>query len=102
MADVVSRFINEFPKGQVFSQEGIYYARCTATPPSVGFQIGDKTFWFDPQDLILTFMKEGNLCPLGIQGGPEPWVLGQNFLTNVLAVFDVGAREMRFAQRVPY
>jgi hypothetical protein len=42
----------------------------------------------------------GEYCLTGPQDGGEegPFILGDTFLNNVVAVFDVGASEMRFAQ----
>lgn len=38
------------------------------------------------------------LCAVGVMdGGTGPYVVGNNFLNNVISVFDIGAAEMRFA-----
>lgn len=43
------------------------------------------------------------MCRIGIVDDDYgPWVLGVTFLTNVLTVFDIGNREVRFASRIAY
>lgn len=45
----------------------------------------------------------GNICLSGIQDdGGSFGILGDVFLKNVLAVYDIGASEMRFAARENY
>ncbi len=86
---------------------------CDARAPEFGVRIGGRDLWLDPRDLILTDV--GGTCRPAIMYPPAPlravvgkevahdhYVLGQPFLVNVLAVFDIGAGQMRFAQRSPY
>ena len=57
-------------------------------------------FYINAADLILD--SDGS-CFTGIDdGGEGPYILGDVFLKNVVAVFDVGASEMRFAAREFY
>ena len=52
----------------------------------------------DAEDLILH--NEDGTCLSGVaDAGLGSSILGDVFLRNVLAVFDVGAKEMRFAAR---
>jgi hypothetical protein len=98
-----------------------YVVRCRATPPKVGIVINGTVVHFDERDLVVPLAlsstskdrdrdwawKEWNLCLSGIQptsssekdsGGLS--ILGGVFLKNVLAVFDVGAGELRFSNRI--
>ncbi|TID13821.1 aspartic peptidase domain-containing protein [Venturia nashicola] len=89
------------PKATYDSSQGAYLVTCTATAPSFGFKIGGTTFTLSPKDLILQSQKDTatGKCLLGIvDGGAKgPYILGDTFLSNVVAVFDVGAAQMRFA-----
>ncbi|KAF2435580.1 acid protease, partial [Tothia fuscella] len=77
-----------------------YFVHCNATAPRFGVTIGGQTFWINPNDLIQDADIGGKICMSGIQPGSDGIsVLGDIFLKNVLAVFDVGAGEMRFAAR---
>lgn len=66
------------------------------------FHLGGITLYADPRDLILppyTF-PNGTVessCYTGVQPGGELSILGDVWLKSVVAVFDVGAAEMRFA-----
>ena len=43
-------------------------------------------------------LKQNGTCSTGIaDGGDGPYILGNLFLPNVIAVFNVSAAEMRFA-----
>jgi hypothetical protein len=77
-----------------------YFVHCTATAPRFGVTIDGQTFWVDPKDLVLDAGVGERVCMSGIQPGSDGVsVLGDVFLKTVLAVFDVGAGEMRFAAR---
>jgi len=83
----------------------MYAVPCNATVPLFSVQLGGKQLWFDPKDLVdPMYGTDGRLCAMGVQNGDSlgEYILGMTFLSNVLAVFDVGAGEMRFAQRAPY
>ena len=88
-----------------YEEEGLYYVDCDATAPDISVVIGGMEFATNPVDLKL-FIDEGNTCVSGIQDGgavdESLFILGDVFLKNVLAVFDVGAAEMRFAEREFY
>lgn len=71
---------------------------CDAKAPEFGVVIGGKTFYVNAADMILEPALGDGLCLTGIaDGGEGPFILGDTFLTNVIAVFDVGASEMKFA-----
>ena len=83
---------------------GQYMFTCgAARPPKVGVRFGGKTVHFDGEDLKV--VGAGSLCLSGIQEakgakGSAMSILGGSFLKGVVAVFDVGAAEMRFANRI--
>lgn len=99
--------------------EMMFAASCGITPPSFGVQIGKEVVLEMHSESILVARlnttadvvvddddddgprtMETVLCALGIQPGVEfAGVLGDTFLSSVVAVFDVGEGEMRFAQR---
>lgn len=82
---------------------GIFSVQCNATAPTLGFVIGNRTFYHDGRDLIVPL--GGDQCQSGVAATiPEEGIalnfLGDVFLKNVVAVFDFGTDEMRFAARV--
>jgi hypothetical protein len=83
-------------------QWGAYFVDCKAIPPPFAVIISGVHFWINPADLIyqeLTDPSNGK-CALSIStGGSGPYILGDVFLQNVVAVFDVGGAEMRFYSR---
>ncbi|KAF2433961.1 acid protease [Tothia fuscella] len=84
------------PKARLDPSQGAYVVNCNAKAPSLGVKIGGTTFNINPADMVLR--DPSGLCISGIQdGGSGPFILGDVFMQNVVAVFDVGAAEMRFA-----
>jgi aspergillopepsin I len=86
-----------------------YLVNCQSTPPKFGVKLNATTVWFDAKGLAVPAVSggSGTLCVSGIQavrGGAKGAgglsILGGTFLKGVVAVFDVGAAEMRFANRV--
>lgn len=93
------------PPAIYLADQDIYEVDCNATIPTFGVRISEREFYFDDRDLLLTgelgFDPETGLCMTGIQPAyTGPSILGDNFLKNVVAVFDVGNVEMRFAAQV--
>lgn len=73
---------------------------CNATAPDFGVTINGTTFDVSAADLILDEDLGDGICLTGIQDGSTgPYILGDVFLRNVVAVFDVGASEMKFASQ---
>ena len=75
--------------------------------PAFGVKVGSETYWMSPDDLLRQNARDvetGRLCRVGIMDGGSagPYVLGVTFLANVVAVFDVGNEEIRFAKRNKY
>ena len=89
------------PPAVYSDDEGAYIVDCNATAPEFGVRIGAETFFINAEDL---FLDNGDgTCISGVDdAGDSLSILGDVFLKNVLAVFDVGASEMRFAAREFY
>lgn len=93
------------PAARYLSNQDAYFVDCNATPPTFEVKIAGTSFTVNPVDLIYQTEVDQStgLCLTGIQdGGSGPYILGDVFLQNVVAVFDVGANEMRFAAHETY
>ncbi|KAK3315754.1 aspartic peptidase domain-containing protein [Apodospora peruviana] len=106
--EMVTQLYKSFdPPARYMPGTGLYFAPCNATVPTFGVQIGTQTFYIQPEDLLRQSTRkeddEGVWCRIGVTDSDySPWVLGVTFLSNVVAVFDVGLNEMRFATRTKY
>ncbi|KAL9580769.1 MAG: hypothetical protein Q9212_004295 [Teloschistes hypoglaucus] len=91
------------PPAQYDIYSGEYQISCDAKPPDFGILVGGHTFSINPKDLVVKTQNNGG-CITGITNGGlnHPAVLGDVFLRNVLAVFDIGAGQMRFSGRELY
>lgn len=77
-----------------------WFVNCDAQAPVFGVSIARKIFYVNPEDLIIDLGTGGNQCVMGVQPNFNGLsILGGTWLKNVLAVFDVGAQQMRFAAR---
>jgi hypothetical protein len=79
-----------------------YFVECNAIPPQFAVIIDGVEFWINPADLIYRDMVDPltGYCAIGIaSGGSGPYILGDVFLQNVVAVFDIGGGKMRFYPR---
>ncbi|KAI0429410.1 acid protease [Xylaria sp. FL1042] len=79
-----------------------YIVSCDAVPPSFGVTIAGRTLSQSPDDMI--FQLPNGTCVSAIKRGSTAEgitlnFLGGGWLQNVVAVFDFGKDEMRFAQR---
>ncbi|KAJ9620169.1 hypothetical protein H2203_007934 [Taxawa tesnikishii (nom. ined.)] len=84
--------------GDYDQSQAAWFVECDAVPPVFGAVVGKKVFYVNPADMVVN--TGGGQCISGVQpdmGGLS--ILGDTWLRNVLAVFDVGAGEMRFAAR---
>lgn len=82
----------------------LFAAPCEAEVPSFGIRIGGHIFEQSAQEVLIpttnATVDGTSFCALGSQPGiEEAGALGVTFLSSVVAVFDIGASEMRFAQR---
>ena len=100
-ASVAQAVNSQFVPPAVNESSGIgYTVNCNASAPSFGVVINGQTFWINPADLIES-RGEGLSCWSGIQAAADDeFSLGDVFFKNVLAVFDVGAGKMYFANRM--
>ena len=86
------------------SGRGEYTVSCSAKAPEFGVNIAGQTLLVNRTDLILPSSTGG--CASSINHYDDPDVdyatMGEAFLRSVVAVFDIGSSEMRFAQREAY
>lgn len=82
-----------------------YIVDCTAKAPEFGLKIGNQTFFHTGSDLI--FRTAAGVCMTSLVssesvsiGDIRLSILGVSFLKSVVAVFDFGRNEMRFAKRL--
>lgn len=102
---VVDGYLSSFHPAPVYD-EGYYYYPCDATAPYFGMKIAGETFEISSEDIILPdsgFEYDGvEYCLIGVVDGGSGEatfpVFGDVFLKNVVAVFDVGASTLNFAQ----
>lgn len=100
VADDVNRLF--VPPAAFNDNHSSYVVACDATPPTLGIEISGKTFFVDGRDMVVRVQRgaesTNELCLSAVQdGGDGPYILGDAFLRNVVAVHDVGNAEMRFA-----
>lgn len=84
---------------------GAYFTACDARAPILAVILKGVRFYFNPVDLMYQDMVDPitGLCMTGIaSGGTGPYILGDVFLQNALAIFDVGRSSMRFFSRQFY
>lgn len=87
------------PRAVWLYQWGGYFAPCEAIAPHFAVVISGVPFRIKSADLIYRDLVDPitGFCAIAIStGGPGPYILGDVFLQNVLAVFDIGGAEMRF------
>ncbi|KAK4691871.1 hypothetical protein P7C71_g5224, partial [Lecanoromycetidae sp. Uapishka_2] len=87
------------PAATYDAQLGYYTVDCNAKAPEFGVRIGQEIFYINPLDNILKVTATGCITGISRTGTGGHSTLGTVFLKNVLAVFDVGASQMRFAAR---
>ena len=94
----ISRAVNALfsPPANYSARVGAYVVSCGAKPPDLSINIGGKSFMVDKRDLIIPL--GGRTCVSGVtDAGDFIGILGDVFLKSVVATFDVGAAQMRFA-----
>ncbi|KAI9155353.1 aspartic-type endopeptidase [Paramyrothecium foliicola] len=90
------------PRAVYMYQWGAYFVKCNAIPPRLAVTISGKDFWINSAYMIYKNLIDPltGYCAIAItSGGSGPYILGDVFLQNVVAVFDVGGAEMRFYAR---
>ncbi|KAI1390936.1 acid protease [Hypoxylon trugodes] len=103
--DVVAQAINNAysPAGQQ-EDSMVWSVPCDAIPPTLDIVIGGKAIRTHPSSMILpeTAAEGSNRCLSGIGAGqPGSFILGDTFMQEIVAVFDVSdKKELKFAQRL--
>ncbi|MCJ1413179.1 hypothetical protein MMC19_007283 [Ptychographa xylographoides] len=83
------------------NEEDTFFVDCNAKAPTFGVEVGGAVFYINAKDLIVP--NGDGTCISGIQDAGDSFgILGDVFLKNVLAVFDIGASAMIFAAREVY
>ncbi|RAL13386.1 acid protease [Aspergillus homomorphus CBS 101889] len=98
------------PAATYSEEQGAYVVDCNATAPAHGVTISGTTYIINPLDMILdagTDASGNTVCISGVVDGGSDYskdifILGDVFLKNVVAVFDVGAVKLKFAPREFY
>ncbi|KAJ5655787.1 hypothetical protein N7507_007737 [Penicillium longicatenatum] len=92
------------PPATYESETGLYVVDCSAKAPEFGLSLGDQTFYHNGSDLI--YQTSEGVCVSSLASSSEVSlgditlnIIGVPFLKNVVAVFDFGKNEMRFAKR---
>lgn len=83
------------PPGTLGCDTCFWTVPCNATPPTLGVVIGQETFYVNAADMISPpYVVDGDCLTqwqsLASEGLVANSILGNPFLTNVLAVFDLG------------
>jgi len=93
------------PKATFDADEDTYYVDCKAVAPAFAVTIGGVEFNVTAADVILP-IGDGQ-CLSGIQDGGEPsddniFILGDVFLHNVVATFNLSSNVVTLTERTPY
>lgn len=102
---VVAEAINNAytPPGQQ-EDSMVWSVECDAVPPTLDIVIGGKAIRTHPSSMILpeTAAEGSNRCLSGIGSGQTgSYILGDTFMQEIVAVFDVSdKKELKFAQRL--
>ncbi|CAK5266876.1 unnamed protein product [Mycena citricolor] len=92
-------------------RNGSYYVPCNATMPPFSVVLAGKSFSIDPRDQVVRAGTDNvtgeDVCLSGTQSGGEDlgndiFILGDVFLHNVVATFDVVKNSITFSQRKKY
>ncbi|KAJ5368259.1 uncharacterized protein N7496_008019 [Penicillium cataractarum] len=95
------------PPATYDAASGMYIVDCSAKAPQFGLIINNATFWHNGEDLI--YQTSEGVCVSSLAssesvsiGGLTLNIIGVPFLKNVVAVFDFGNNEMRFAKLLEF
>jgi hypothetical protein len=99
------------PRATFDRRTALWNVNCDATPPEFGININGTKFVVAKEDMVvkggagtLPSISESGKCFSTVQSsGVVDYglqILGTPFLKNVVAVFDIGAAEMRFLKRI--
>ncbi|PSR76813.1 hypothetical protein PHLCEN_2v8194 [Hermanssonia centrifuga] len=97
------------PPATFVEDEDTYFVDCNAIAPTFSIKIGGQEFAVDGRDQIVPSLDENNnlVCISGTQdGGPDEegnfFVLGDVFLHNVVATFDISKNDITLTERASY
>lgn len=91
------------PSATYDEDSGYDVVPCNASVPEVAVVIGGTAFSINANDMLLDLGLGDSKCVSGVQNsGGAVNILGDVFLRNVFAVFDVGASQMHFAEHSTY
>ncbi|KAK5160671.1 hypothetical protein LTS14_001683 [Recurvomyces mirabilis] len=91
------------PPSKWIPETASYENLCNAVPPSFAITIDGTDLWISSDELLMTGEAgedpETGGCFSGIQPSFDgAYILGEVFLKNVVAAFDIGNSQMHFAQ----
>lgn len=102
--DIAKAFNSQWAPPATFERGAGWVVDCTAKAPKFGVKIGGVMLDVDSEDLMTPHEAgmPGQKCASAVQQAefPGSGMLGSSFMKGVVAVFDVGAGELRFAQRI--
>ncbi|CAJ2508226.1 Uu.00g094120.m01.CDS01 [Anthostomella pinea] len=80
----------------------VWSVPCDAVPPTLDIVIGGKAIRTHSSSMILPETEQAGRCLSGIGAGPTgSYILGDTFLQEIVAVFDISEKmELKFAQRI--
>ncbi|TLD39420.1 putative aspartic-type endopeptidase [Venturia nashicola] len=103
-SDIAESFNAQWEPPATFEGSAGWVVDCTAKAPKFGVKIGGVMLYVDSEDLMTPHEPgmPGTKCGSAVQqaGPPGSGMLGSTFLKSVVAVFDVGGAQLRFAQRI--
>lgn len=96
---IVTAFATAFhPPARWSENAGGYLVPCDTAAPTFSVHFANGSILMAREELVTPWGE--TTCFLGVQPGNQSGkVLGGTFLKNVIAVYDIGAKMMRFAQR---
>lgn len=101
---IVDGMMEQWKPKPFLNKVGQWQVTCDSTPPAFELAFNGSRIVINKEDLILnifgTCVSTVTYSPGGDEKAGGQWVLGAPFFRSVVAVFDVGAAEMRFANRV--
>jgi len=110
--NVAKTYNAKFKPAATFDEDsGFYFVDCNATVPAFEVQIGGSKFSIDGKDQILLAGTDANgkeTCISGTQDGGDPsnanniFILGDVFLHNVVATFNIKSNQITVSQRATY
>ncbi|KAI8964053.1 acid protease [Daldinia sp. FL1419] len=102
--NVAAAINNAFTPAGKQQNGGVWSVPCDVVPPTLDVVIGGRAIRTHPDSLIVQVtLDDGSPgCTSGIGAGqPDAYILGDTFMEEIVAVFDVSdKKQMKFAQRL--